>query len=33
MEVPFKTTWALPEFDGMVFMTVEEMAKVRQDGC
>jgi len=30
--MPLKTAWALPELDGIVFMTFEETVKIRKNG-
>jgi len=33
VKMPFETAWAFPKFNGIVPMTYEEFAKIREDGC
>jgi len=30
--MPFEIAWAFPKFNGIVLMTCEEFAKIREDG-
>ena len=33
MEMPFEMAGTFPEFNGIVFMFVEEIAKIQKDSC
>jgi len=32
VKMPFETAWVFPKFNGIVPMTYEEFAKIREDG-